>query len=229
LNVYDMDIEGFAEPPWVRFYTKHNLAMPHLADERAAFFAAHPRIEVDRNTQFTPRGSNARFGDYSNVNHNVHPVFSQRAKDLLAPHLQGLGVWVELVSDEAPYWLFYITNVVDALDLDRCKLLYFPNSSKLMEISEFFFRPDAVGNQFLFTLPQYPGSERLVTDRFVDFVREHGLTGFRFDLLWSQEQGPVPDGMKDWERPRMAGLQTPDPRPMSIFGTSALGVAAPSS
>lgn len=215
-----MHVDGDAEPKWVRFYTKHNLATPLDPEDEPAFFAAHPRIEVDRNTDSTPRDSDARFGDYSNLSHDVHPVFSQRAKDLLTPHLQGLGQWVELVSDEAPYWLFYITNVVDALDVERSKLLYFPGGSKVMEISTFSFRPDIVRDQFLFTLPQRPGNHRLVTDRFIDFVREHNLTGFSFDLLWSAEQGPVPEGLKWYQRPYMRGLQQPDPRPLNILGTS---------
>jgi hypothetical protein len=221
LNVYDMDIEGFAEPAWVRFHTQHNLITLMHPDQEPAFFATHPRIEVDRNTDFTPRESDARFGDYSNLNHNVHPVFSQRAKDLLTPHLQGLGQWIELVSDEAPYWLFFISHVVDALDVPNSKILYFPSTpGKVMRIARYAFHPDAVRDQWLFTLPQMVRSHRLVTDRFVDFVRAHGLTGFEFRLLWSEEQGPVPDDMKNWERPRMAGLDEPDPRPLSIFGSS---------
>ncbi|MBC7938225.1 MAG: hypothetical protein H7Z19_00435 [Chitinophagaceae bacterium] len=220
MNIYDMRIDDEASPAWISFYAKHELVMPLSADQEAEFFAGHPRIEVDRDTEFTPRESNARFGDYSNVNHNVHPVFSQRAKELLQPHLYGLGQWIELLSNEAPYWLFFVTNLVDALDVERSKVLYFTNSSKVMRIARYAFKRELLHDQWLFTLPQRPGSNRLVTDRFVDFAREHGLTGFRFHLLWSQEQGSVPDDMKAWERPSMPGLQMPDPRPLSIYGTS---------
>lgn len=221
MNVYDMRPDSEAQPKWVRFFTKNNLVMPSFAADELAFFSIHTRIEVERNHESTPLGSGARFGDYSNVNHNVHPVFSQRAKELLTPHLAGAGQWIELVGDEAPYWLFFVTNVVPALDLEASAIAYFPSSpSKVMEISEYGFKPELVRNQWLFTLPQRIRSNRLVTDRFIDFVREHELTGFRFHLLWSQEQGMVPDDMKAWERPSMPGLQTPDPRPLSIFGTS---------
>jgi hypothetical protein len=190
MNVYDMDTQS-GEPgeKWVHFYTRNNLAMPALSWERPAFFAAHPRIAVMRNNQTLPRGFKQKLADYSNVNHNVHPVFSDRAKQVLAPHLDGLGQWIELVADPDPtYWLFYITNVVDALDLANSEVVYFPSTpGKVMAIDRYSFKPEAVRDQWLFTLPQRPGSNRCVTDRFVDLVRQHGLTGLEFKLLWSDE------------------------------------------
>jgi hypothetical protein len=208
VNVYDMDMDK-EEKKWVSFYTKHNLAMPSSAAERPAFFDAHPRIEIDR-SDYTPRGSKAKLADYSNVNHNVHPVFSQRAKDILSDRLHGLGRWIELVSDEAPYWLFYVTNVVDALDEPASKVIYFDDDvpNKVLRIAQHVFRPERVQGQFLFTLPQKKGYHRLVTDDFINVVREHRLTGFRFEFLWSSETGPRPLGLKDWEKPRLTGLES---------------------
>ena len=66
MNVYDLGIESTeAGDRWVRFYTRHKLAMPGLSAERPAFFAAHPRIEVMRNNQNIPRGTKQQLGDYS--------------------------------------------------------------------------------------------------------------------------------------------------------------------
>ena len=190
MNVYGMGIEsGESGERWVRFYTRNKLALPGIASEEPDFFAAHPRIAVMRNNKNIPRGIKQKLGDYSNLSHDVHPVFSERAKRLLAPHLQGLGEWIELTSEHDPtYWLFYITNVVDALDVANSKLIYFPSTpGKVMAIDGYEFKPEAVRDQWLFTLPQRPGCNRCVTDRFVDLVRQHGLTGFEFTLLWSDE------------------------------------------
>jgi hypothetical protein len=207
VNVYDMNMDK-EEKKWVSFYTKHNLAMPLMSAEESAFFDAHPQIEIDR-SDYTPRGSRAKLADYSNVNHNVHPVFSQRAKDILSDRLHGLGRWIELVSDEAPYWLFYVTNVVDALDEPASKVAYFTDSpTRVLGIDQFIFRPDRIAGQFLFTLPQKIRSNRLVTDDFINVVREHRLTGFSFEFLWSSETGPRPLGLKDWEKPRLTGLES---------------------
>ena len=182
--------------------------MPSDSNKRSAFFDEHPRIEIDRNTDSTPRGSKAILADYSNLSYDVHPIFSQRAKDLLSDHLQGLGRWIELIYDEAPYWLFYITNVVDALDEPNSKVIYFTEEpTNVLRIAQYVFQAAKVKNQFIFTLPQMPGSQRLVTDDFVNLVREHRLMGFSFEFLWSSETGPRPLGLKDWEKPRITGLE----------------------
>jgi hypothetical protein len=179
-----------------------------FSHEHEAFFDAHPRIEIDRNTDSTPRGSKARFGDFSNLSHDSYPVLSSRAKQVFEPHLKDLGRWVELISDEATYWLFVITNVVDALDVPKSKIAYFPSTpGKVMGIDSYAFKPEAVQDQFLFTLPYQPRRDRLVTDRFVDVVRQHRLTAFQFELLWSSDKGPTPTGLKDWEKPRITGLE----------------------
>jgi hypothetical protein len=190
MNVYNMQSDSSdAGDKWVRFFTRHSLALPDLVTDEPAFFASHPRIEVMRNNENIPRGMKRELGDYSNLSYDVHPVFSERARRLLAPHLQGLGQWIELASEHDPtYWLFYITNVVDALNVEKSEVVYFPSTpGKVMAIDRYSFYPEAVGNQMLFTLPQRPGSNRCVTDRFVDIVRANALTGFEFKLLWTDE------------------------------------------
>ena len=206
MNVYDLQPDS-AERKWVRFFTANNLAMPSNPWEEEAFFDAHSRIPIDRNTDSTPRGSKAKLADYSNVNHNVHPVFSVRAKRLLEQHLEGAGRWIELVYDEAPYWLFFITNVVDALDESKSEIAYFTNSTKVLGIDSYAFITAKVQGQFLFTLPQRIRANRLVTDAFIDLVHEHRLTGFMFQRLWSSDSGPVSSDLKDWEKPRITGLE----------------------
>jgi hypothetical protein len=188
VNVYDIHTEsGVSGNNWVRFFTRHELSLPLDSWNEPAFFAAHKRIEVMRNNQDIPRGSKQKLGDYSNLSHDVHPVFSQRARRLLSQHLEGLGQWIELVSDNDPvYWLFYITNVVDALDVQKSEVAYFKSTpGKVMGIDSYVFKPEAVRDQVLFTLPQRPGSNRCVTDRFVEIVKANGLTGFEFKPLWS--------------------------------------------
>ncbi|MBC7938451.1 MAG: hypothetical protein H7Z19_01595 [Chitinophagaceae bacterium] len=56
-----------------------------------------------------------------------------------------------------------------------------------MPVTDWPVGPQAVRDQWLFTLPQRPGCNRCVTDRFVDLGRQHALAGFEFKLLWSDE------------------------------------------
>ena len=188
--VYDMKPQ--ADGRWVWLFAKNGLALPANSVDEPSFFNAHPKIEVERNPETSPAHGAAKLADLTNLNYQVHLVFSQRAREILGPHLAGLGLWIELVFDEAPYWLFWITNVVDALDELRSEIKRFPDGG-VMRIARYAFRPENVAGQWLFTLPQRPGSNRLVTQALVDLAKKHQLTGFEFQPLWSSDAAqPVP-------------------------------------
>ncbi len=205
MKIYELESDG--ERKWVRFFTLDGVA---LGDD----LLSHPivtsgaKIRIDRNYESTPKGSPAKLGDFSNVNNMSYPCFSGHAKSVLEPHLNGLGQWFELDCEEAPYWLFEITNIVDALDEPASEVKYFPDGG-VMRVAEFVMKPEALHDQLIFKIPQRPGRYNLVTDRFVNLVRQHQLTGFVFKLLWSQEDGPVSSKLKDYERPRITGLESP--------------------
>jgi hypothetical protein len=204
MNVYQLTADGTGA--WVRFFTVQGPVVPDNELECKRFFASQPRIRIDRNTESTPRGSKANLGDYSNLGYGPEPCFSARAKSVLEPHIDGLGQWLELECDEAPYWLFNVTHKVDALDEANSQLIRF-DDGRVMRIAQFAFHPDRLRGQLLFHVPQRPGGPNLVTQDFVDLVHEHGLTGFSFRLVWSEEGGAVSSKLKDWERPRITGLE----------------------
>lgn len=183
MNVYDMNAESGRK--WVWFFTLDGVALPESKDSRA-FFEAQPRVRIDRNTEATPRDSQALFGDYSNVGYTSYPCWSARAKQVLGSHVDRLGQWLALECDEAPYWLFNVTNVVDALDEKRSELAHF-SSGRIMAIDRFVFRPERLRGQLVFDVPQCTGSYKLVTQDFVDLVRKHDLTGFNFKPVWTEE------------------------------------------
>jgi hypothetical protein len=124
----------------------------------------------------------------------------------VGPYIGPLGQWLPLECEEALYWLFNITNVVDALDVGKSKLLYF-DDGQVMRIAEFAFYSEQIKSQLLFKTPQCAGSNNLVTQDFVDLVYQHQLTGFDFKLLWSSEAGSVSSNLKDYERLRITGLE----------------------
>jgi hypothetical protein len=204
MNVYQMNADGTSS--WVRFFTVEGPLIPDDSVECRAFFSSQPRIRIDRNTESTPRGSKAKLGDFSNLGYGSEPCFGARAKQLLGPHIDGLGQWLTLECDEAPYWLFNVTHTVDALDEANSELVRFADG-KVMRIAQFVFNREMLRGQLLFQLPQRLGAPNLVTQDFVDLVHEHGLTGFCFRLLWSEENGAVSSKLKDWERPRITGLE----------------------
>jgi hypothetical protein len=113
-------------------------------------------------------------------------VLSRRALGVLTPHIGDLGQTLPLAFEEAEYWFFNVTNVVDALDEAHTDVWRLP-SGKFGKVERYAFKPEAVRDQWIFKIPQQRGGFVFVTDRFVDLVRSSGLTGFQFKLKWSDE------------------------------------------
>jgi hypothetical protein len=213
MKVYKLSIESPENgPKWVLFQGKKGQLLPWGREKTIEYFKnPSAKLPVGRNQESTPKKSNARFGDYSNVGHLGYPIFSARAKELFAPHFEGRGIWLELDTGEVPYWLFYCTNIADVLDVQASTLINFPSTGRHMAITSFAFKPDLVKDQFIFSVTQEPGKSTYVTDAFVKVVRDNQLTGFSFLRLWSSDTGPEPlEGVKEWLKPRMTGLEPED-------------------
>jgi hypothetical protein len=112
---------------------------------------------------------------------------SQRALDKLLPHIASYGEVLPVLLDEAPFAIFNLTNVVDALDEQASDVKYFTSSGRVMAIDRFVFKPEVVKNEWIFKIPQRPGAHNFVTDRFVQVVRDARLRGFGFTKVWSDE------------------------------------------
>jgi hypothetical protein len=207
MNVYRIKNCNYPDDAWVYLQRSGGLSTFMSAKEHEAFFAQHQSLEVERHSEFSPVGSKAQPADMTRLGAFSYPVLSERAKAVFEPHLQGLGQWIPLDFDEQPYWLFYLQAVEDVLDLERSRIRYF-SSGKVMEIERAAFHESALTGLFMWNLPQRPTHPICVTDTALDLVREHGLTGFEFELLWNSRLGALPQGLKDGEQPRFSGLET---------------------
>jgi hypothetical protein len=203
MTVYELKA-GRDDATWAVFSFEDGLTIPLDWWNHEVFFDAHTRIPMRRELEY--RTAKAKLPDYSDI--MGQSIFSERAKAIFAPKLEGLGRWIELPFKEARYSLFFLTNVLDALDEAESKVLYFTDSKKVMRIAKYAFQLPVVQGQFLFTLSQRVRSNRLVTDEFVDLVREHQLTGFSFLPIWSEETGPAQlEGIPDYNKPYFSGLE----------------------
>ena len=207
MKIYEL--KASSDDQWIWFFTVDGPLTPPYSGDTKAFFYSQPRIRIDRNTEKSPRGSSAVLADCSSVDSGSPPCFSAKAKAVLGPYIDGLGQWLALECDEAPYWLFNVTHTVNALDEANSQLIRF-DDGRVMRIAQFTFHSEKLCGQLLFHVSQGPGGPNLVTQDFVDLVHEHGLTGFSFRLVWSEEFGAVSSKLKDRERPRITGLE---PRP----------------
>jgi hypothetical protein len=204
MNIYEL--EAASGRKWVWFFSLDGEALPDYQHSQS-FFASTPIYRIGRNTEATPMSSAAKLGDCSNVGYTHYPCLSARAKAVLSSHVDGLGQWLELQCDEAPYWLFNVTHTVNALDEAHSEIARF-RDGRVMGIDSFAFIPEKLRGALMFTVPQCPGTPILATQDFVDLIHQHSLTGFSFRLLWSEENGPVSSKLKDWERPRITGLES---------------------
>jgi hypothetical protein len=155
-----------------------------------------------------PELANGPLGDCLSLELRTDPMtLSRRALDALLPHIGYAGEVVPLIFGDGEYGLFNVTRVIDALAFDLSEVTYYRNDGKLKDIKRHFFKPDFVRDEWIFKIPETP-YQAFVTDHFVNLVRQEGLTGFRFELLWCSERGLLPPGLTDWERPSFTGLET---------------------
>jgi len=184
MNVYDIWMDSNRK--WARYVTIEGPVIPLIHEDVRTLFDRQPRIRIERDEKSTPCTSKAKPGDFSCLDHGPLPMFSERAKQVLEPYIGKSGQWLKLECDESPYWLFNVTNVIDALDESKSELLRFADG-KVLRIARFAFHPERLRDQMIFGVSQRPLAHNLVTDEFVRLAEHHKLTGFEFKRVWSSE------------------------------------------
>jgi hypothetical protein len=127
-------------------------------------------------------------------------VFNQRACDLVGPILKGDGeiLPVKMKGQPGQYYLYNCTRVIDVLDPKRSIWEYYKQTqSCYIEVPA--FRKNRFGKAKLFKYPLRGMVGIYVVERTGDYrdgelkalVEHHGITGLRFDLLWSDKDGPA--------------------------------------
>ncbi len=154
-------------------------------------------VLIDRNgvTEWTPLPPAGDFPRFEGA--SIDPVFSRRALDVLADFLQGNGEILPLSCVEGEYYLFNITHIVDAIDVEHTEFKFEseinPDFGALdndgpdfQVITRCAFYAKQVKDLTVFKIPRkYHENMPIVTDKFVKRVQEAGLKGFEFEWLWS--------------------------------------------
>ena len=109
------------------------------------------------------------------------PIFSKNALDALLPLIKDCGEIYRLDFPEREYFLFNVTRIVDALDLERSEIKWFScEPKKILNVRKHVLKEAMVGEVPIFRLRHYSVSRFYVTDVFRDWVERHELTGFLF-------------------------------------------------
>ncbi|EAZ92074.1 imm11 family protein [Crocosphaera chwakensis] len=79
-----------------------------------------------------------------------------------------------------------ITNLIDCLDKEKSVIEYFDEIEQgIMDVEKYVFKEELLENVTHFKLPQLTRSSIFGTDKFYSKVKEYGLTGLKFELVYS--------------------------------------------
>ncbi len=87
------------------------------------------------------------------------------------------------------YVAINILTVLDAVDYEKSKYTTFgepreDGSLRILTIEEHVFKKQVVANHKIFKIREDKRGKPFVNEEFVREVEKHGITGFRFELVW---------------------------------------------
>ena len=109
-----------------------------------------------------------------------------RAVDVLRATLGEDGEMLPLDCPEADLKVLNVLRVVDALDLERSKLVRFPSTGRIMTVESHIFHAERLRGVKVFKVPELLRTEAFVTDEVVKLVESSGLKGVGFRLVWDE-------------------------------------------
>jgi len=124
-------------------------------------------------------------------------IVNNQTKLKLAPYLEHECVFLPVNLTQAPqkYWMMYITNVLDCLNIKNSKFSHirFPPKG----IRRYSFDVEKLENVHLFRLPghfDYLEARDFATQRFLDLTLKLEIRGFEFWELNKPGQDPIVTG-----------------------------------
>lgn len=123
------------------------------------------------------------FGDVAHFAPGVLAL-KLHAMESLYELLTGRGVFFSILPEKLGYNGFFVTTTLDALDRERSQLKLFPGGKNISKIITYQLHRDKIRDQSIFYLKDvFP--EIFVTNQFVECVEQCGITGFKFNPIWS--------------------------------------------
>ncbi|MFT3776706.1 MAG: hypothetical protein QM772_05760 [Ottowia sp.] len=124
--------------------------------------------------------------DFTGIGLGPIPTFSEHAIQILGPMLSENGEFAAIALDEpVRYFGFNPTTIVDILDESRSDIVRF-SSGRVMKVNKHVLLDSVTSLPPIFKIPQTRRNTTYVNEAFVTKVRDTGLTGFRFDLLFER-------------------------------------------
>ena len=117
------------------------------------------------------------------------PVFSKKALSVLASITSDSAEALELISDTGEYYGINVTAVLDVIDYAKSEYVMYSDGKRIMAFKKYAFllNPELF-NHDIFKIIDEPTRRAFVSDRFKNLVEDNGLTGFKFKLVWDNEE-----------------------------------------
>ena len=127
-------------------------------------------------------------------------LVSDYAREVLAPLLTKAGEFWRVRVLGQPYWWLNCMALIEALDRKKTDADWsevggeWGSFSWISTTRRLAFRTSRLRRApLLFRIPEYPQGVLFAQEALQNAVVAHGLTGFRFDPVWSTESGGVLD------------------------------------
>ena len=111
------------------------------------------------------------------------PIFSERAVEALSDFLEPNGELLPLDSELGSYYAYNTLTVADVLDQAKSQIHWVVPGKLSTIVDRYEVIPERLDGLAIFLLP-YLTDRPLVTDAFVNRVREAGLKGMVFVKVW---------------------------------------------
>jgi len=117
-------------------------------------------------------------------------VLSARAVDRLRPILDTCGeiLPIRLSNDRDLLYLFNVTRIINAVDMERSTFFRFPSGS-IAYSERLVFDPTLIPSQaVLFKTTQIGAADTIFANQLaLDAVKRAHLTGYEFELAWTSD------------------------------------------
>lgn len=116
------------------------------------------------------------------------PVFSEKAASVLNGFLEGNAEMLPLDCADGIFYAVNVTAVLNCIDYQRSKYKTFRDGKRIMRFMEYAFDAKKIEGVHIFKIKDEPLKRPFVSEEFKKTAEENCLTGFRFELAWSDGQ-----------------------------------------
>jgi len=109
-----------------------------------------------------------------------HLLLSSKARMIIDGVAPSQCLWFPVRINREPFYLMWITNVIDCLDVEKSKVKWFGiDKKRIRSVESYVFKKELLNGPSIFKIPQYR-VPNLASTEIQDAVSRNQLQGWRF-------------------------------------------------